>query len=129
VPKIIATNTAAEYWRGDCSLLHTDFGGEHDVKPPAEVRIYYFAGTQHGPGTVPPGRVSAADGQRGVHDFNTVDYTPLLRAALANLDRWVATGDSPPPSVFPRLHDHTAARARDVLAALRAIPGMTLPKP
>ena len=24
VPKIFYTNTAAEYWRGDCSLMHTD---------------------------------------------------------------------------------------------------------
>jgi Alpha/beta hydrolase domain len=78
---------------------------------------------------VPPGCVSAADGQRGVHDFNAVDYTPLLRAALVNLDRWVATGELPPPSVFPRLRDGTAARARDVLGALSAIPGLTLPDP
>jgi hypothetical protein len=56
-----------------------------------------------------------------------VDYTPLLRAALVNLDRWVATGEPPPPSVFPRLQDGTAARARDVLDALRTIPGITLP--
>jgi hypothetical protein len=129
VPRIVATNTAAEYWRGDGSLLHTDLLGKGDAEPPAEARVYHFAGTQHGPGTLPLGRVSAADGQRGVHAFNAVDYSPLLRAALINLDRWVTTGEAPPPSVFPRLQDGTAARPADVLAAFRAVPGATLPDP
>jgi hypothetical protein len=129
VPKIVATNTAAEYWRGDGSLLHTDLAGEGDVPPPAEVRVYHFAGTQHGPGSLPLGRVSAADGQRGVHGFNAVDYTPLLRAALVNLADWVTKGEAPPPSVYPRLAGGTAVPPGDVLRAFGAIPGVSLPDP
>jgi hypothetical protein len=129
VPKIFATNTSAEYWRGDCSLLHTDLAGERDVEPPPEVRVYHFAGTQHGPGALPLGRVSPADGQSGVHPFNAVDYAPLLRAALVNLDRWVTSGEPPPPSVFPRLANGTAVPTQDVLAAFRGIPGVSLPAP
>ena len=129
VPRIFTTNTSAEYWRGDCSLIHTDLLGGRDVEPPAEVRIYHFAGTQHGPGALPLGRVSPADGSRGMHGFNAVDYTPLLRAALVNLDRWVTAGDKPPPSAFPRLDDGAAAPAPAVLAAFRAIPGATVPDP
>jgi hypothetical protein len=129
VPKIVATNTAAEYWRGDGSLLHTDLAGERDVPPPAEVRLYHFAGTQHGPGSLPLGRVSAADGQRGLHDFNAVDYAPLLRAALVNLADWVTRGAEPPPSVYPRLAGRTAVPGREVLRAFAAIPGVSLPDP
>lgn len=129
VPKIMLINTSAEYWRGDCSLIHADPAGARDVEPPPEVRIYHFAGTQHGPGVVPLESVSGNDGARGAHGFNAVDYVPLLRAALVNLDRWVAAGEEPPPSAFPRLADGTAARAPDVLAAYRAVPGATLPDP
>jgi hypothetical protein len=129
VPRIVATNTAAEYWRGDASLLHTDVLGTADAEPPPEARVYLFAGTQHGPGTVPPARGRSADGQQGVHAANAVDYAPLLRAALTNLDRWVSDGAAPPPSVFPRLADGTAVPPAAVLDACAAVPGMTLPDP
>jgi hypothetical protein len=129
VPKIVYTNSSAEYWRGDCSLMHTDLAGERDVEPPAESRIYHFAGTQHGPGTLPLGTVSAADGSRGANNFNAVDYSPLLRAALVNLDRWITEGVPPPPSAFPRLADGSAATPRAVIDAFRAIPGAALPDP
>ena len=128
VPRIMTTNTSAEYWRGDCSLIHTDPLGLRDVEPPAETRIYLLAGTQHVSGTLPLYRVGP-DGARGAHDSNAVDYTPLMRAILVHLDRWVTTGNPPPPSVFPRLADGTAVRAADVLDFFRAIPGVTVPDP
>jgi hypothetical protein len=125
VPRIIYANSAAEYWRGDCSLLHTDLAGERDIEPPDEVRVYHLAGAQHGPGVLPLGRVSVIDGSRGLHDFNAVDYSPLMRAALTNLERWVTVGEVPPPSAFPRLADGTAARPEEVLAFFETIPGAT----
>src|SRR5919199_4238023 len=64
VPKIFSINTSAEYWRGGCSLIHTDPAGERDVEPPAEVRIYHIAGTQHGHGVVPLVDSNAAEGSR-----------------------------------------------------------------
>ena len=39
--------------------------------------------------------------------FNTLDYRPLLRAALMSLDRWVKDGVPPPPSRHPRIDDGT----------------------
>ncbi|MGD9894569.1 MAG: alpha/beta hydrolase domain-containing protein, partial [Dehalococcoidia bacterium] len=125
VPRIIYANSAAEYWRGDCSLLHTDLAGERDIEPPDEVRVYHLAGAQHGPGVLPLGRVSAIDGSRGLHAFNAVNYSPLMRAALINLERWVTVGEAPPPSAFPRLADGTAARPEEVLAFFETIPGAT----
>jgi hypothetical protein len=129
VPHVYAINTSAEYWRGDASLAHTDLAGTRDVEPPAEVRCYLFAGTQHGIGTLPLQYRDAGEGAHGVHGFNAVDYSPLTRAALVNLDRWVSEGTEPPPSAFPRLEDGTAAPAAEVLERFRAVPGATVPDP
>ncbi len=127
VPKIVATNTSAEYWRGDASLLHTDLAGAVDVEPPAEVRTYLFAGTQHGGGALPLTTVNPLDGVRATHPFNVVDYAPLTRAALDNLDRWVTAGEEPPPNMIPRLADGTAAPARQIIATFPTIAGMMAP--
>jgi hypothetical protein len=128
VPRIIATNTAAEYWRGDGSLGHTDPTGTRDLPPPPEARSYLFAGTQHGPGALPLGS-RAADGGRGANPFNVLDYTPLTRAALVNLDAWVTRGIEPPLSVFPRLAAGTAVPAEATLETFCTIPGLAVPSP
>ena len=127
VPKIIATNTSAEYWRGDASLIHTDITGTRDAEPAEFVRTYLFAGTQHTPGAIPPPPADANTGGRGAHRFNIVDYAPLLRAALVNLDRWVSAGVAPPASAFPRLADGTAVDAESTGAFFRSLPGVTFP--
>jgi hypothetical protein len=126
-PRILAINTSAEYWRGDASLVHTDVEGRRDVAPAAGGRLYLFAGTQHTPGALPPPPADPNTGGRGVHAFNVVDYAPLLRAALVNLDRWVRDGVEPPPSAVPRLADGTAVSPESVLARLAAIPGTRVP--
>ena len=148
VPKIVYTDTSSEYWRGDAGLTHHDLasgaeagaegaatagaeGGVDraaDVEPPAQVRRYLFAGTQHGPGVLPFTDRSMF-GSRGANRFNAVDYRPLLRAALENLRAWIADGVEPPASVFPREGEATAAARAAVLGALAAIPGFALPRP
>ena len=131
VPKILYTDTSAEYWRGDAGLTHRDLepgtGGAADVEPPPEVRRYLFAGTQHGPGVLPFTDRSMF-GSHGVNRFNAVDYRPLLRAALENLRAWIADGVEPPASVFPRGREGTSVRREEVLSALAAIPGLALPR-
>jgi hypothetical protein len=127
-PKIFATNTSAEYWRGDASLIHTDATGTHDSEPADFVRTYLFAGTQHTPGAIPPPDADANTGSRGVHRFNITDYAPLLRAALVNMDRWVSEGVAPPPNAFPRLADGSAVEAETLGAFFRRLPGVTFPK-
>jgi hypothetical protein len=128
VPKIVSINTSAEYWRGDASLIHTDVEGATDVEPPADARVYLFAGTQHLPGSIPPPDADPNTGARGREPFNTVDYAPLLRAALVSLDRWVTEGVEPPPSAFPRLADGTAVTAESTRATFAAIPGARFPE-
>ncbi len=125
VPRIVTTNSSSEYWRSDCSLIHTDPRGERDIEPPAGSRVYLFAGTQHGPGA-PPLSKETPYGARTANTMNTVNYTPLLRAALVNLERWVTAGEEPPPSAFPRLADGTAVPRGAVLDAFRDIPGVAL---
>jgi hypothetical protein len=127
VPRIFATNTSAEYWRGDASLIHTDATGIRDAEPAEFVRTYLFAGTQHTPGAIPPPAADANTGGRGQHRFNMVDYAPLLRAALVNLDRWVSEGVAPPASTFPRLADGTAVVAESLEPFFRSLPGVSFP--
>ena len=59
LPKVMHTQSAAEYWHRSGSLVHTDTLGTKDVDIPANVRIYAFGGTQHGPARRPPGRGDA----------------------------------------------------------------------
>jgi hypothetical protein len=126
-PRIFTINTAAEYWRGDGSLVHTDVTGKEDVTAPPFVRQYLFAGSQHTPGAIPPPAADPNTGGRGFHAFSVVDYSPLLRAALVNLDRWVTEGVEPPPSAVPRLSDSTAVAAETTRAVFAAIPGARFP--
>ncbi len=127
VPKILFSNSSAEYWRGDASLIHTDASATNDLTPSESVRIYHFAGTQHSSGIYPPTERTPGDGFRGQHQLNCVDYTPLLRAVLSNLDRWVTSGEAPPPSKHPLLADGTAVPADRVAATVRAFPGVNSP--
>jgi len=126
-PRIFATNSSAEYWRGDASLIHTDLEGSRDAEPAEFARTYLFAGTQHTPGALPPLSADPNTGDRGRHVFNITDYAPLLRAALVNLDRWVSEGAAPPPSAIPRLADGTAVLAESTSDFFRKVPGATFP--
>jgi len=100
-PKVISTNTGTEYWQSGQSLLTTDPLGQRDGIEPANVRIYYYTGTQHvGVQSTMPKGVCAMPPDR-------IDYAPLMRATLASLDKWVKDGTPPPPSRHPRLDDGT----------------------
>jgi Alpha/beta hydrolase domain len=117
-PKVIHTNTGTEYWQSAQSLVTTDPLGKRDGAIPDSVRIYHFAGTQHVEIQTMPKGVCATP-------FNTVDYRPLLRAALAALDRWVKDGTAPPPSRYPRIADGSLVATA---APSAAIPGFPLAK-
>jgi hypothetical protein len=128
VPKIFTTNTASEYWRSDCSLIHTDPAGTRDVEPPPEERIYVIASHQHGSGAAQLTDTTPI-GARGANSFNMVDGITPERAILVNLDRWVSEGIEPPPSAFPRLADGTAITREAALEAFAALPDLALLDP
>ena len=77
---------------------------------PANVRVYHFAGTQHGPAAFPP-RAELGDGPNargvGAQLPNPTPHTIGLRALFMALDRWVRDGVEPPASKYPRLSDGT----------------------
>ena len=127
VPKIIYTDSAAEYWRGDAGLTHVNSAGDADLEPAPETRRYLFAGTQHLPGAPDLMAGQGPDGSTGLHPYNAVDYIPLLRAALFNLDRWASDGIAPPPNQHPRLDDGTAITQAAYLDTLPAVPGQSAP--
>jgi hypothetical protein len=127
VPKIYFINTSSEYWGGHAALIHTDLEGKRDLAPSETVRIYHFAGTQHGPGNLQLTDTGTRDDSLGQHKPNSVDYRPLLRAALVNLDRWVTAATPPSPSLHPRLDDGTAIPPAHTAATFQAIPGVHFP--
>ena len=129
LPKIMYTYTPSEYWAGHGSLVHTDITGTKDLDPPEEVRIYVYAGAQHALGAFPLIDIEPSDNVRSQHAFNCLDHRAMLRAALINLDKWVTTGEIPPPSSHPKISNGTAVKPEAVWETFKKIPGVKFPTP
>lgn len=123
VPKIMHTQSSSEYWHRSGSLVHTDPLGQRDAEIPAEVRIYSFGGTQHGPG----GGIPRAGGN-GQLPANPNDYRPFLRGLLTALQAWIREGTEPPPSVYPRIASGTAVDWQQDASGWRPLPGIRYPE-
>ncbi|SVA85303.1 uncharacterized protein METZ01_LOCUS138157 [marine metagenome] len=128
-PKVMYTNTSAEYWRGDASLSHTDPSGCCDKDFPDNTRSYFFSGTQHVPNKLPQKKTPGPDGSLGLHGFNVVDFRPLLRAALTNLVSWVEENPSPPETKVPRLDEGTAIPLETALEKFGHLKHIKTPDP
>ncbi len=132
--RVFYTNTSAEYYRGDASLIHTDPDGSRDVAHGPYTRVYHYAGTEHGLGIWPPtdSQVAPADPtgpvERSQHLRSVADYAVLLRANLVSLDRWVVEGIEPPPSRHPRVADGTAVEPSRLAADFARIPVARYPR-
>jgi hypothetical protein len=120
-PLLIETNTSTEYWQKGASLLHTDPLGRRDVAPPANVRTFLVAGTQHGGKAGMP-----RDHGPCIHPRNWHDPMPAVRALLVALDEWVVSGRAPPASRVPTIGDGTLVWPEAV--AYPAIPGLVRPR-
>ncbi|MFN4259586.1 MAG: alpha/beta hydrolase domain-containing protein [Gemmataceae bacterium] len=122
LPKVMHTQSAAEYWHRSGSLVHTDPRGLVDEAIPDNVRIYAFGGTQHGPHVGPL--------TRGIADnyTNPGDYRPQLRALLEALDAWTRDGTAPPASVYPRLDNGTLVDWRQEHTGFPYLPGIRYPE-
>ena len=119
-PKIVATNTSWEYWRGDASLMDINPATGADEPPHPRARHYLLAGTQHSTGQAEPIDSFYLTDDRSMYRHNAIEHSPLMRAALVNLDSWVRGASDPPPSNVPSLESGTAASRADVLDALSA---------
>ncbi len=119
VPKIFYTNGSYEYWGRGASLIHTTVDGKRDFAPGPESRIYYLAGTQHGPNANPVRHDTE-------NPANPQDYRFALRSLLLAMNAWITSGAAPPDSRLPLIARHELVAP----AALRfpRIPGVHLPK-
>lgn len=122
VPKVMHTQTSAEYWHRSASLVHSDPARRRDFTLPDSVRIYSIAG-QHGPGNGIPG--PPGSGQLAA---NPTDYRPVLRALLTSMDRWLREDAVPPPSRYPTFRDGTLTGWRQNESGWKAIPNVAYPE-
>jgi hypothetical protein len=122
MPRIVATNTAVEYWGQGraAALTHTSIDGRSDLPIPDNVRIYFLAGTQHGEAPFPPPQGG------GQQLSNPTPQVAAMRALLRGGDAWVKQGTPPPDSRYPQLADGTLV-ALPALSFPR-IPGLGDPK-
>ena len=73
-----------------------------DLEDAPGTRSFLFASTQHSTNRQPSAATPELEGIPGDAGFTTalpecvLDYTPLLRAQLLNLQRWVEEGIEPP---------------------------------
>jgi hypothetical protein len=95
-PKLFLTNGSHEYWGRAAALSHISEDGSKDLDPPANVRIYYVAGTQHGGG-------GGGVNPNVFNQTNSMEWTYFMRATLRSFHAWVAQNAAPPPSTFPRM--------------------------
>ncbi len=120
-PKVIATNSAWEYWRGDGALVHADPVTGADLPEDRDARSYLISGTDH--------LGVAGDLKRMFPTGNPphgLDPGLIVRALFVQLEHWVADGIEPAPSAVPRQADGTAVSRASVLAAF---PDAALPDP
>jgi hypothetical protein len=114
-PKIFYTNSSYEYWGRAASLIHTSLDGLEDARLPENVRVYHFAGSQHGPARFPP------EASLGQQKSNPMDFRWSMRALLVSMDSWIR-GGSAPESRYARVEERTLVRPENL--AFPAIPGV-----
>jgi hypothetical protein len=108
-PKTFLGLSGSEMWVLQGSPVLTDAYGTRDLVQPDNLRIYYFAGTQHGTAPIawnPELTLYPA----GVQS----DYNPLVRALWQRLTEWMMDDTPPPPSRVPRLADGTLVRPEEL---------------
>ncbi len=121
MPKIFYTNSSYEYWGRAASLIHTSIDGTQDAPLMDNVRIYSFAGGQHGPGRFP------AEQGIGQQLSNPNDYSWFMRSLLLSMNRWTADDAPPPASNYPRIDEGDLVLPEQL--AFPRLPGVTMPAP
>ena len=103
-PKIMHWDSGTEPWGARASLVRTDPLGKTDVRIPANVRLYYFAGTQHVPAGGP------TEGGICQNPQNPNQYREAARALLNAMNDWIASGKAPPATRYPSVAARTLVR-------------------
>ena len=120
VPHIMITNNELEYWTRSASLIHTNVEGTRDAPSHEKVRIYATVGAPHR---------GVRSRERGIHEhsLNPINVSPVLRALMVAMDRWVTDGMEPPPSRYPRIDRGELISAAEHKKNFPSIPGMRHP--
>ena len=119
MPKLFYTNSSYEYWGRTAATIHTTIDGSADAGLLDNVRIYSFAGGQHGPGRFPPRRTT------GQQLSNPNDYSWFLRSLLLKMHQWVTDGSAPPSSRYPQISNGDLVYFKDL--DFPSLPGVGQP--
>jgi len=116
-PKVFQYDSPSEFGGARASLTVTDGQGK-DIPIPSNVRMFYAAGTSHGPTVLANNAVSQPDYtvDRAVA-ATAVSTSPgaliassaLFRSLISNLDGWVRGTAAPLDSSYPKVSDGTMA--------------------
>jgi hypothetical protein len=119
-PKLFLGLSGTEFWQLQGSPVLTDVYGFTDLTQPENVRIYYYASTQHGGAGGPASIVFNAG---NVYPTGTVaHHNDTFRALFLDLEDWVVNGTAPPPSQVPRIADGTLVPPEaEVFPAMRGV--------
>jgi hypothetical protein len=117
-PKVFHTDSGNEAWQKAASLVVTD-GQGNDIELPDDMRVYYFASTQHGPAGTPSFGICQ-------QLSNPNPWEPNLQALIVALDEWVTEGKEPPESRHPMAGDGTLVPSLpQAVQGFPQIPGVT----
>ena len=116
-PKIVMVSSTTDFLSLRASLGRTGGVGSDEQALPANVRMYDIAGASH---------VVQPSSSECTLPLARLDWTPVSRATLVALDRWVATNAPPPDSRLMPLEPTSEA---DVLAAPRHLPQAVIERP
>ncbi|WP_375429574.1 alpha/beta hydrolase domain-containing protein, partial [uncultured Sphingomonas sp.] len=113
-PRIMHFDTDGEMGSAFSWMLQIDTLGDPIVQPD-NVRLYFAAGLQHGPGPIQP---------RGCFERPVLyPQVPFRNALFLALDRWVKNGTPPPASRYPNKQDGTLVSVGQAQAQWPRIPG------
>ncbi|MGD0435607.1 MAG: alpha/beta hydrolase domain-containing protein [Bryobacteraceae bacterium] len=120
VPKVFYSNGSYEYWGRSASLIHTSADGKQDAPLAKDTRVYFFTGSQHTTGSIPPREVDAQN------PSSVNDYRASMRALLVAMQAWLKDDKEPPASEYPKI-------GKDQLVSLGAyafpkIAGVEIPR-
>ena len=110
VPKLILTNSAWEYWRGDGALVHQDARTGADLPEDRDARAHAARRNR-------PLRTFCHQGPccPVANPVHHLEMTPVLRALFVQLVEWVCAGVAPASSCVPRQSDGTLVERAAVL--------------
>ncbi len=116
-PRILMVSSTTDFLSLRASLGRTGASGTDDQPLPASARMYDIAGASH---------VVLPRAPECTLPLARLDWTPVSRATLVALERWLASNVPPPASKLMPLEPTTDA---DVLAAPKHLPSAVIQRP